>query len=553
MASTARRLLCNVRMRLTHRTLAVYAAPLGLVALAACIRPPVESPRTEVSTVPSIVVDETVHDKVDILFMIDNSSSMDPMQLELRQRFGDFFAAFEALAQKGTYADLHIGVVTSDYGAGDIAGGGCDASPGGQRGLLQTLPSPNAINPPASCRPPADGARYVAYKFGPSSATTNLPNGSDAQALVDQFTCMASVGAKGCGFEHQLESVYQALHNTRENAGFLRNDAVLAVVFVTNEDDGSAAPNARFYEPTSDPAGTGPFGQYTTYRQTRFAVECGGAMLPYGVAAGPLGGCAPLPNPMWSVDAAFDVTRYTNFFSLPAALGGVKIHPEDVILVAIDGPEAPVETALVDPAGGNTPYHPCPAPMLSSTCVQALQHSCENTVQPGFFADPAVRLNAVVKSVQSNTVASICGDDPTRPPDFSSTMRMVADMIKRHIQPGCFKSPVINRADGTPDCVVEEVTEAPEGAPTIREIPSCAENGNVTPCWRLDDLLAQYQAQGCASQAQTCTLPDSCVPVTNPVDGKLQLDSVSIDRGGAAPPADARARISCTTIVSATK
>ncbi len=65
---------------------------------------------------------------------------------------------------------------------------------------------------------------------------------------------MASVGALGCGFEHQLESVYAALNKTNAlsngngpNGDFLRADAVLAVVFVTNEDDASADPATRTF------------------------------------------------------------------------------------------------------------------------------------------------------------------------------------------------------------------------------------------------------------------------------------------------------------------
>ncbi len=548
-------------MRSNLRKILPYLAPPALLPLFACLAPPVESPRTTVTQETNVRVEQNIKNKVDVLFMIDNSSSMDPMQIELRQRFGDFFNVFTTLAASGTYADMHIGVVTSDYGAGDTAGGGCDASPGGQRGILQTLPSPNATNPPANCQPPM-GAPYIQYKFGPGgTATTNLPNGTDATALVNEFTCMASVGAKGCGFEHQLESVYAALTNTKENAGFLRDDALLTVVFVTNEDDGSAAPNAKFYEQNNDPAGTSPLGQYTTYRQTRFAVDCGGMQIPYGMPVGPLMGCAAAPNPNMDVMTAYDVQRYINFFKLPHAQGGVKINPQDVILVGIDGPESPVQTVLVDPMGGNTPYHNCPTPMLSSSCIEALQHSCENNVQPGFFADPAVRLNTVINAISSighSQTASICGDNLAMPPNYSKAMQALGELISSQIGPGCLNSPVASRADGTPDCTVEDVTANPDGSTSIVEIPSCAENGHMTPCWQLTDLLPQYMNQGCVPPPgpppTSCKLPLSCQPVTNPVDGKQQLASVGIDRG--ANPMikpNTTARVSCATIASSSK
>jgi hypothetical protein len=544
------------------RKVARVAAPLALIPLYACLSPPVASPRTTVTQETSVQVDENFTNKVDILFMVDNSSSMDPMQLELRARFGDFLKVFEDLAQAGTYADLHIGVVTSDYGAGDAPppGSGCDASPGGQKGLLQTLPSPNAVNPPAGCMPPV-GAPFIQYKFDASGTpATNLPNGTDATALVNEFTCMASVGAKGCGFEHQLESVYAALHNTHENAGFLRADALLAVVFVTNEDDGSAAPTAKFYEAPpgggTDPNGTSTYGQLTTYRQTRFAVDCGGMPIAYGVPSmGALAGCAAAPNPTMDPSLAYDIQRYINYFTLPAAQGGVKADPTNVILVALDGPESPFETILIDPAQGNTPYHSCPSPILSSSCYMALQHSCENIVQPGFFADPAVRLNAVVRSAAHSHIASICGDDPNKAPDYTSTMQKVGELISTYLRPACLNAPIAARVeDGTPDCVVEDVTAHPDGPPTTIPIASCALDGNVPPCWQAVDLLPQYQSQGCVPPPgpapKSCTLPIDCQPVVNPADGKSQLVSVTINRGGQLPPPNTQAQVSCTTVVS---
>ncbi len=537
-------------------------APLTLIPLFACFQPPVATPRTTVTQETNVRVEQNIKNKVDVLFMVDNSSSMDPMQLELRNRFSDFFTVFTQLAASGTYADMQIGVVTSDYGAGDTAEpgatstSGCQASPGGQRGILQTGPSPVATNPPAGCMPPTGGVPFIKYAFSAGAPTTNLPNGTDATALINEFTCMASVGAGGCGFEHQLESVYQALRNTKENAGFLRSDALLTVVFVTNEDDGSAPPTAKFYEQTDDPMGTGMYGQYTTYRQTRFAVDCGGMAIPYGsnMDMTNLMGCAAAPNPMMDVNNAFDISRYISFFTLPAAQGGVKDDPQDVILVGIDGPETPFSTVVIDNTQPITPYHLCASPTLSTMCNFALQHSCENSAQPAFFADPAVRLNFVIDSVMNHRVTSICGDDPTKTPDFTDAMQKLAELISSQIGPGCLNSPVASRADGTPDCDVEDVTANPDGTTSIAEVASCAENSNMTPCWALNDLLGQYQMQGCVPPPgpapASCKLPLSCQPVTNPVDMKQQLASISINRGGTPPPNNTTARVSCATIAS---
>ena len=272
-------------------------APLALVPLIACFSPPVASPRTTVTQEKRVRIGQNLKNKVDVLFMVDNSSSMDPMQLELRQRFGDFFKVFEDLAASGTYADLHIGVVTSDYGAGDSAEPGatstvgCQVSPGGQKGILQTVPSPNATNPPPNCQaargravhrlrvrrrrpaPPTCRTATTPPRWSPSSPAWRRSAPRAAASSISSSRC-----TRRCT-------------TPIENKGFLRSDALLTVVFVTNEDDGSAPPSAKFYEAAgSDPSGGGTYGQYTTYRQTRFAVDCGGQPIPYGMPLRPAHG-----------------------------------------------------------------------------------------------------------------------------------------------------------------------------------------------------------------------------------------------------------------------
>ena len=120
-------------------------------------------------------------------------------------------------------------------------------------------------------------------------------------------------------------------------------------------------------------------------------------------------------------------------------------------------------------------------------------------------------------------------------------MQQLGELISSQIGPGCLNSPVASRADGTPDCEVEDVTANPDGTTSIIEIASCAENNNMPPCWQLNDLLSQYQMQGCVPPPGpppvACKLPLSCQPVTNPVDSKQQLASMSINRGGNPAPA----------------
>jgi hypothetical protein len=69
--------------------------------------------------------------------------------------------------------------------------------------------------------------------------------GDDAGMLARRFACLARLGTDGCGLEQQLEAAMQALTTRAEpgqrNAGFVRPNSLVAIVFITDEDDCSAA------------------------------------------------------------------------------------------------------------------------------------------------------------------------------------------------------------------------------------------------------------------------------------------------------------------------
>ena len=231
-------------------------------------------------------VDLKYRTKVDVLFLIDDSTSMEAMAQELRNRFPQFFGVFSELARNSFYADLHLGVVTSDLGAGRGDTPGCAPGGGGRGGKFQAIGKSAA----PSCQRPI-GADYVQYVFAPiGDGPSNLPPG---QSLLQTFTCMASVGSSGCGFEQVLESAYQALKNPP--AGFLRDDAVLAVVFLTNEDDCSAPFDSDLF----DESQSATYGYFNSYRCTRFGVAHGSPpiLFPYSDSGGAFDVTSPAPNP----------------------------------------------------------------------------------------------------------------------------------------------------------------------------------------------------------------------------------------------------------------
>jgi hypothetical protein len=230
--------------------------------------------------------------RVDILFLVDNSPSMDPKQKALADNFPKMIEQLDALPDGRP--DIHIGVVSSDMGAGGRPiGGNCNVVLG-DRGLLWgNVPvetsnwDPNNPQPcydnspvratiaPGSCwalaqTPPItngcglnSGARWIEDIQPPPGSTQRQVNYSGAPtSLPDVFSCLAKgVGVGGCGFEHQLQAVRVALNPQQigcdaqgknctdvnmANVGFLRKGAYLAIVLVTDEDDCSAEPNNSF-------------------------------------------------------------------------------------------------------------------------------------------------------------------------------------------------------------------------------------------------------------------------------------------------------------------
>ena len=152
---------------------------------------------------------------------------------------------------------------------------------------------------------------------------------------------MASVGDQGCGFEHQLEAAYRALHDCipREPASCAPT-RFLAVVFVTDEDDCSAPTNTICS--SRRPA---TYGTLHSFRCTQYGVACCGALVP-AIRAAIWRQLHPTAEPRDGRGGKlFDVQRYIDFFTKPAAQGGVKADPDDVILAAIDRAPSRIRSA----------------------------------------------------------------------------------------------------------------------------------------------------------------------------------------------------------------
>ncbi|HZS42235.1 MAG TPA: hypothetical protein VFF06_35640 [Polyangia bacterium] len=403
---------------------------------------------------------------IDLLFVIDNSPSMAPKQAELARRFPDLLALLGSNAPNGQPAHFHVGVVTTDLGAQSF-NLGSQCRPGGDGARLQALGA--AATP--DCRPPTGGARFIDYDQLTGSG--NLPQGQD---LATTLRCLAQVGDAGCGFEQPLEAAYLALSpppvGPPENAGFLRDQALLAVMFLTDEDDCSAPPDGDLFDPNA----VGTYGPLLSYRCTQFGLECGTppAPPPYGVSTPPLDPCVPVTD-----GKLYSVGRYLDFFRLPKSAGGVKPFPGDAFLFAVAGPPAPVMVLTANLKAPPGTYVPCAGPVDGVNCGTVLQHSCVSVSDSSFFADPAVRLAAVVSATQAKLGASICDTD-YRP----AMMDLAATVTSFQAGNGCIPAAL---GDPTqPDCQVSDDVMNPDGTVASHPLPWCPDAHDAPPCWRID-------------------------------------------------------------------
>lgn len=194
---------------------------------------------------------------IDLLFVVDDSRSNVSPQLSRLIGQGD--ELFQDLTTAlGIEPNLHVGVVTTNLGSGGYDLPGCIGE--GDGGLLQNTPRIPGCSPP-------DG-RFIIDVADPGGGRLRNYSGGFGEALA----CIGDVSRDGCGFEQPLEAMRRALDGSNpENDGFLRDDALLAVVLVTDEDDCSASDPALFAPPTSS---HDPIGSLSSFRCFEHGVVC---------------------------------------------------------------------------------------------------------------------------------------------------------------------------------------------------------------------------------------------------------------------------------------
>jgi hypothetical protein len=318
-----------------------------LAVVAACTR------SAEIGKSAYAKVLDTMEDppsKLDVVFVIDDSASITDDQGALVEAARtELFPQLRTMS--GELPDLHLAIVSSSLHVLGI--GGCSSGPNGQF----------VIGPQWD-----EGAPCTAVS---GTYLTDQPDGSGGRTtnytgtLDDAFACMATIGDRGCGVEQPLEALRRALQDPSSD-GFLRDDAMLLVVFLTDEDDSSGTDPMMW--PENDPYDL-------NNRWFEYGVVCDQDP----TTTGPHTGCVPDD----ASTALSPIGSYVDY------LQSLKSDPGLVMVAGIVSPSGPVD---VEPDDGGK---------------LLLAPACSPPGRGG--VQPAIRLNAFMPEFPARYVlTSFC-------------------------------------------------------------------------------------------------------------------------------------------------
>jgi hypothetical protein len=355
---------------------------------------------------------------LDVLFMIDDSSGMTSMQTKLAAQIPSFIQALENLPSG--LPNIHIAVVSSDLGApGDSTTVTCTTA--GDQGLFRLSPS-------CTSSTLMGNATYVSSVAGLANYTGNL---------ADVLACITPLGDTGCGFGHQLGSIARALGADgapapARNAGFLRPDADLAIIILSDADDCSAPPTTYLYSINNGQNNrTNAYGPMTHYRCNEFGHLCINPSVDPQKLIQP-----PLTPPLDAQGTPLSTLGLTDCESLDtdglltpvstlvSGIRALKAEPDSQIFVgAIVAPTAPYTVDWVPPVGGQN--------LRPNELWPQIEPSCG--AGDGSPGEPAVRIMQLVEGFGANGIStSIC--DPSS--SYASLLSGLATKIGDHLQRG---------------------------------------------------------------------------------------------------------------------
>lgn len=432
---------------------------LGAGLLAASTTALVGCPNRDIAEVPPVQdkvelkqIPVEINRNLDILWVVDNSNSMEGEQAALVQNFPAFISVLQSI--EGGLPNLHMGVVSTN---------GRDIGPCGGGGG-------NLISP-------AGKAKYISDIL-PEGSNTRVTSweGDGYGSLGAAFSDYADIGVGGCGFEQHFQSVIDAI-NPATNPGFIRDDAYLAIIFLTDEDDCSGEiGNNDMYGPAAA-FGTG-LGPLSSYRCWKYGVVCDGDST---------GNNEDLPGIRQGCQID-DNSPYTmKLDTIVNALETVK-RKSQLIVASIQG----------DTDVDNISVIQKPAAWTAETSPITLAPSC---IQPGAgdvyssadgeesIARPAVRLKALLDNYPTrSTSQSICAGDLT--PALTQIANLLKEVVGNPCIQGNLKDADPNTAGVQPDCQVSVWTNYGEVDQSEEVLPQCS--GAITNnCWSIETDAAK--------------------------------------------------------------
>ncbi len=193
--------------------------------------------------------------KIDFLFIIDNSGSMQEEQANLIASFPGFMSTITETLEAGFF---HVMAISTDNGEGgstivSCSNGSCDCTPAPlcceHSCGASMLPSTSCNGFDCNDLPITECDR--SWGAGKVHSSDGMECGIEGDRrymlhtqpdLAGSFACSASVGLYGSGAEKPMLALNNALSDDLNgsgacNQGFLRKDAILVVTLITDEED----------------------------------------------------------------------------------------------------------------------------------------------------------------------------------------------------------------------------------------------------------------------------------------------------------------------------
>jgi hypothetical protein len=494
----------------------VVGAAFASLALWACNSERLVKPEPMATRAEQNIFQQAINRNIDIIFEIDNSVSMAPEQANLVANFPVFINVLKNLP--GGLPNVHIGVVTSDMGAGAFTSSvnGCEKPDNGN--FVDQVRA--ATDPICATAKLNAGQHFIV------SASAGSQN-NFAGDITDVFRCIAQVGTTGCGFEDHLEAVRAALGDPTadpahdipvrpvppNNAGFLRPDAYLAVIYITNEEECSTSPDNVLYDVT--PGSDATLGPLTTRCFGHTDVCDGQPVVNYVQAGNPMGpfqSCVP-------DETTFATDPKHGPIPVQFYVDHLKKQKADTTKILLSG--------IIAPSG---PYSLVTIPDGHGGMVMAQGNSC--TGAAGVFGQPTPRWTKFFAAFAPPQVVttSICDQS------FAAAMQRIAEQLGRLLGAPCIDGTVLDvmgPKGPRPDCTVVDHTFSAAGAQVDTPVASCVDNGNQAPCWS----LAAGTANQCPGQSIMQFMRPPNQPPPSDLNSSVECSILTCTQGVHNPPA----------------